>query len=80
MVRIKHKNISSRRQYNLALPEPDSSTIASPGYPNTHDKQESDLKSYLLKMIEDFKENKKKTFKDIQENATKQVETFKEET
>jgi hypothetical protein len=30
-------------------------TSASPGYPNTPEKQDSDLKSYLMMLVEDFK-------------------------
>jgi hypothetical protein len=30
-------------------------TKASPGYPNTTETQDSDLKSYLMMLIEDFK-------------------------
>jgi formate-dependent nitrite reductase cytochrome c552 subunit len=57
----------------LASSEPNSPTIASPGYTNTPEKQDMDLKSLLLMMMEDFK-------KEIQENIGKQLEAFKEET
>jgi hypothetical protein len=57
MVRGKHKNISNRNQGYLASSEPSSPTIASPGYPNTPEKQDSDLKSLLMMMIEDFKKD-----------------------
>jgi hypothetical protein len=48
----------------------------SPGYPNTPEKQDSDLKSYLMMVVENFK---KVSLKEIQEN-TKHVEVLKEET
>ena len=51
----KHKNISNRSQGYLASSEPNSPTIASPGYPNTLEKQDSDIKSLLMMMIEDIK-------------------------
>jgi hypothetical protein len=41
----------------LALPEPSSPTIASPGYTLTPENQDSDLKSLLMMMIEDFKKD-----------------------
>jgi hypothetical protein len=31
--------------------------MANPGYPNTQEKQDSDLKSHLMMMIEDFKKD-----------------------
>jgi hypothetical protein len=42
----------------MASSEPSSPTIASPGYPKTPKKQDSDIKSHLMKMIEDTKEDK----------------------
>ena len=57
MSRGKGKNISNRNQAYLASSEPSSPTTASPGYPNTPQKQVSDLKSHLRMMIEDFKKD-----------------------
>jgi hypothetical protein len=62
MVEGKQKNISNRSQCNLA-PLKSSSTTVSPGYPNTHEKRDSDLKSHLMKMIEAFKEDIKPPLK-----------------
>jgi chromosome segregation ATPase len=76
----KHKNISNRNQDYLASSEPNSPTIASPKYPNTLEKQDSDLKSLLMMMIEDFKKDINNSLKDIQENTGKQLEALKEET
>jgi hypothetical protein len=36
----------------MALPEPSYPTTASPKYPKTHESQENDLKSNLIKMVE----------------------------
>ena len=69
----KHKNRSNRNQGYLASSEPNSPTVASPGYTITPEKQDMDLKSLLMMMMEDFK-------KEIQENTGKQLEAFKEET
>ena len=80
MTRGKGKNISNRNQGYLASSEPSSPTTASPGYPNTPEKQDSDLKSHLMMMIEDFKKDINNSLKEIQENTGKQVEALKEET
>ena len=63
MAKGKHKNISNRNQGYLASSEPSSPTTASPGYPNTPQKQVSDLKSHLMMMIEDFKKDVSNSFK-----------------
>jgi hypothetical protein len=55
MARLKGKKISNTNQGYLTTSEPSSPTIASPGYPNTLEKQDSDLKSHLMMMIEDLK-------------------------
>ena len=57
-MRGKHKNISSKNQGYLAPTEPRSPTIANSVYIITIGKQESDLKSLLMKMIEDFKKDR----------------------
>ena len=49
----------------------------SPGYPNTPKKQYSDLKSYLMILVEDFKKGIKNSFKEIK-NTAKQVEVLKD--
>ena len=45
MVKGKHRNVTNRNQGNMAASEPNSPTSASPGYPNTPEKQDLDLKS-----------------------------------
>jgi hypothetical protein len=57
----------------LASSEPNSPSIASPGYTLTPENQNMDLKSHLVMIMEDFK-------KEIQENTGKQQEAFQEET
>jgi hypothetical protein len=51
----KRKNRNNKNQGYLATSEPNSPTIASPGY-ITPEKQDMDLKSLLMMMMEDFKE------------------------
>ena len=67
MAEGEYKNISNRSQCCLVPLEPNSPTTASPGYPNTPEKQDSDLKSYLMKMIEVIKEDINNSLKEIQE-------------
>jgi hypothetical protein len=80
MLGDKCKNRSNRNQDYLASSEPNSPTIASPVYTITLEKQDLNLKSLLMMMIEDFKKDINNSLKEIQENTGKQVEAFKEET
>jgi hypothetical protein len=57
----------------LASSEPNSPTIAIPGYTITPEKQDKDLKSLLIMMMEDCKKEINNSLKDIQENTSKQV-------
>ena len=80
MARDKHKKIGNRNQDYLASTEPNSPTIASPGYTITPEKQDSDLKSLLMRMTGDFMKDINNSLKEIQENTGKQLEALKEET
>jgi hypothetical protein len=80
MVKGKHENLTNRNQDNLASSKPCTPTSERPGYPNTPKKQDSDLKSYLMMLVEDFMKDIKNSLKDLQENTGKQVENLKEET
>jgi hypothetical protein len=80
MAKGTHKDISNRNQGYLALSEPSSPPTVNPGCSNTLEKQDSDLKSHLMMMIEEFKKDIKNTFKDMQENTGKHVEDLKGET
>jgi hypothetical protein len=55
MMKGKYKNFTNRNQDHSAPSEPSTPTVASPGYPNTPEKQDLDLKSYLMMLVEDFK-------------------------
>ena len=68
MLRDNCKNINNRNQGYVASPECNLSTISSPGYTITLEKQDSNLKS-LLMMIEDFKKDINNSHKEIQENT-----------
>jgi hypothetical protein len=52
----KHKNKSKRNQGYLASSEPNSPTVASPGFTITPEKQDMGLKSLLMMMEEIKKE------------------------
>jgi hypothetical protein len=79
MEKGKCKNLTNRNQDHLASSEPSSNSTASPGYPNTPEKQDLDLKSYLMMLVEDFKKGINNSLKEIQENIAKQVEILKKE-
>ena len=64
----KHKNRSNRNQGCLASSEPNSPTIASPGYTITPEKQYMDLKPLLMMIIEDYKKDINNSLKEIKEN------------
>ena len=74
-----HKNISNRKQGYLALSEPNSPTIASPGYTITPEKQESDLKSPLMMVIEDFKKDIKTPLEKYRRTQVNRSELLKKE-
>jgi hypothetical protein len=80
MAKGKHKNISNRNLGYLASSETSSPTKESPGYLNTPEKQDYDLKSHLMTMIEDFKDINNSCKKIIQENTGKQEEDLKDKT
>jgi hypothetical protein len=81
--RITEGRSSRQRQLQqlteIASSEHSTTTTSSPGYPNKPKKQDSDLKSYLMMLVEDFKTDINNSLKEIQENSTKKLEVFKEE-
>jgi hypothetical protein len=79
MVRGKSKTLSNRSQYMWVSSEPSSPTRASPEYTNTSENQEADLKSYLKKIMESFKENINNSLKEIQKNTGKQKKELNKE-
>ena len=74
MAKGKSKNLTNRNQDHSASSEHSTATTASPGQSKTPKKQDSDLKSYLMMLVEDFKKDINKLLEQIQENTTKQVE------
>ena len=62
----------------MASSEPNSPTVASPGYTITPEKQDMDLKSYLMILVDDLMKGINNSLKEIQENTAKEVEVLKE--
>jgi hypothetical protein len=62
---------SNKSQYTWASSEPSSFTTTNPECTNTPENQ--DLKFYLMKIIESFKEDINNSLKEIWENKSKQV-------
>jgi hypothetical protein len=73
MAKGKHKNISNKSQNTWASLEPNSPMTASPEYTNTPEHQESVLKSYLMRIVDSFKEDINNSLKETQENTGKHV-------
>ena len=71
MVKGKHKNITNRSLDYLAPSESNSPTTANPGFSNKPEKQDVDLKSYFMMLIEDFKKDINNSLKVIQENPSR---------
>jgi septal ring factor EnvC (AmiA/AmiB activator) len=78
MAKGKHKNLTNRNQDNSPSLEPSTSTSASPGYPNTLERLDPELKAYLMMMVEDIKKDFNDSLKEIQKNTAKQVKVLKE--
>jgi hypothetical protein len=55
MMKGKCKNFTKRNQDHSPSSEPSTPTSASSGYPDTPEKQDSNLKSYLMMLVEDIK-------------------------
>jgi hypothetical protein len=77
MAKDKYKNLTNRNHDDLAPSEPSSPTISSPGYTNTQEKQDVDLK--IISHDADIKKDIDNSLKEIQENTSKYVEALKEE-
>jgi hypothetical protein len=65
MAGVKHKNRNNRNQGYLASSEPNSPTIASPGYTISPEKQDMDL----MMMMEDFKKEINNSLKEVKVNS-----------
>jgi hypothetical protein len=80
MVKGKPKNFTNTNQDYLTSSKSITLTTANPRFPNTTEKQDLDLKTYLMILVEDFKMDISNSLKGIEENTAKQVETLKDKT
>jgi hypothetical protein len=79
MAKGKRKNLTNRNKDHSPSSEQSTPTSPSPGYPNTPEKLDLDLKAYLMMMVEDIKKDFNNSLKEIQENTSKQAEDLKVE-
>jgi hypothetical protein len=57
MVKGKLNNLNNRKRDHSPSSEPNTPSSPSPGHPNTLEKQDPDLKAYLMMMVEDIKKD-----------------------
>jgi gas vesicle protein len=77
MVKGRHKNLTNKNQDHSPSSEPSTPNSASPGYPNTPEKLDLDLKTYLIMMVEDIKKDFNNSLKELQENSAKELQVLK---
>ncbi|MGE9716741.1 hypothetical protein ACQP3F_34660, partial [Escherichia coli] len=65
---------------NMTPPESRDSTSARPGKHNKDEAEERDLKNCFMKMIKTHKEERRKPFKEIEENTKKYMKWRKRQT
>ena len=78
MAKGKRKNPTNRNQDHSPSSEPSTPTSPSPGYPNTPEKVDLDLKAFLMMMVEDIKKEFNNSLKEIQEKTAKELQVLKE--
>ena len=59
----KRRNTTSRNLRNMAASEPNPPTSASPDYTNTPEKQDLDLKSLFMMLLEEHKKDMNESLK-----------------
>jgi predicted RNase H-like nuclease (RuvC/YqgF family) len=78
MAKGRHNNLTNRNQDHSPSSEPSTLISARPGYPNTPEKLDPDLKAYLIMMVEDIKKDFNNSVKEIQEKTPKELQVLKE--
>jgi hypothetical protein len=78
MAKDRHKNLTNRNEDHSPSSEPSTPTSAIPGYPNTPEKIDLDLKAYLMMMVEDIKKDFNSSLKEVQEKTDKELQVLKE--
>ena len=74
----KRKNLTIRNQDHSQSSEPRTPTSPNRGHPNTPEKLDPDLKTYLMMMVEDIKKDFNNSLKEIHENTAKELLVLKE--
>ena len=80
MAKDKQKNLTNRKQDRSPSSKPSTPISGTPGQPNTPEKQNPDLKAYLMMMVEDIKKDFNNSLKLIQENTAKELQVLKKQT
>ena len=80
MAKGKCRNITNRNQGIMAASEPNYPTTASPGYTNTPETQELDLKSLVRMLLEEHMKDINKSLKEIQEKNDEKLEVLTRKT
>ncbi|ERE73234.1 heterogeneous nuclear ribonucleoprotein C-like 1-like isoform 1 [Cricetulus griseus] len=78
MGRQQYKNTSNNRKTNMTPPEPRDSIPARHEHPNTEEAEESNLKNNFMEMIENLKEEIKKSFREMEEKTNQKMQEIKE--
>ena len=73
MAREQYKNPSNGNQDNLATSESSSPTTGASGFPNAPEKQDLDLKSYFMIMMEILEKHINNSLKQSEENQKTQL-------
>ncbi|ERE73592.1 Transposase, L1 containing protein [Cricetulus griseus] len=80
MGRRQNKISLNNRKTNMTPPESRNCTPTRAEKPNTEHEDEMDLKNYLSKLIETFKEETRKSLEEIEEKANKKLNELEEKT
>ena len=80
MAKGTRRNITNKNQGNIAASEPNAPLAACPGYTNTPEKQDMDLKSLVMMLLQDHMKDINKSLKEIQEKMDQKLEALTRET
>jgi hypothetical protein len=78
MPKCKRKNLTKRNKDHTPSSEHTTPTSPSPGYPNTPEKLDLDIKAYLMMMVEDIKKDFNNSLKEIEENTANELQVLKD--
>jgi predicted nucleic acid-binding Zn-ribbon protein len=78
MAKGRSNNLTNRNQDHSPSSEPSTPTSAGPEYLNIPEKLDTDLKAYLMMMVEDIKKDFNNSLKEIKGNTAKGLQVLKE--